>query len=76
MMWAAVFTICMPDALRGPECLEAWFEPLLTLTICEDSRPAMRRIVMADLVAAGAGAADVDAGRCEPVQNKPSGVLT
>lgn len=75
MIWAAVFVICMPDALRGPVCAEHRFEGMAGFTVCEIQRPDMRRAIRARLEAAGLGAASVDAGRCEPYQPPRPGVL-
>lgn len=74
MMWAAVFVICMPDALRGDVCVQAVFDGLPGFTSCEVQRPAMRRILLLDAEAAGLGAASIDAGRCEPAEIELPGV--
>lgn len=64
MMWAVVFVVCMPDALRGPQCDYAVVSGFSGFTTCEVNRPFTRRMVSQRLIADGLGAASINSGSC------------
>ena len=75
-IWAAVFVICVPDAVMGAICVERRMEWISSFTVCQIHRPALRRLLSEELVAAGLAGASIDAGRCEPMgMPEPPGVL-
>lgn len=75
MIWVMVFSVCMPDALRGPDCHEMQIARWTGFATCEVNRPFVRRMLRDSLDATGLGAAEIDAGRCVPSQPTPPGEL-